>query len=386
MKRTMQFADPSRSLAVVSSNTPWNEPPRIRHQVSRQLTREYNVLYVQLPFTSRSPKTTLEKITPSLIAVTLAGFNRITKRLCHEFEQLHSIAEALTTKQISRLVKAMGYQEATLVNFQHDFSKTMHEPLFRKKIYFCNDDFFGMAKSKRRKKRARYKEEATAKAANFCCAVSHPLKDRLSLISKDPLLVLPGHEFEIANNTNTFNAKEKDVIKACFMGYVNDRISFKWIREALCDNKIAFTLVGPVEDQELIRELKTYPKFTHLNTLTGKELQSCLSNQDVLTMPYDTSRAGPRATTAPNKLFQYLACGKPVVISDMPNFISLPKGFLYRANDSETFKEQIIRASKEDTKAYTIERLSYACKNSWDFRGDEILKRIRQLKPAPSAS
>ncbi len=40
------FEDDSRELAVVTSTTPWHEPPRARHQVTRQLCRFYNVLYV----------------------------------------------------------------------------------------------------------------------------------------------------------------------------------------------------------------------------------------------------------------------------------------------------------------------------------------------------
>ena len=41
------FADPNLPLAVVVASTRWYEQPRMRHDVTRQLMRWFNVLFVE---------------------------------------------------------------------------------------------------------------------------------------------------------------------------------------------------------------------------------------------------------------------------------------------------------------------------------------------------
>jgi len=48
MDAMLGFDDPSLPLAVVAAATRWEEPPRMRHDVTRQLMRWLNVLYVEL--------------------------------------------------------------------------------------------------------------------------------------------------------------------------------------------------------------------------------------------------------------------------------------------------------------------------------------------------
>src|SRR5262249_55506369 len=102
----------------------------------------------------------------------------------------------------------------------------------------------------------------------------------------------------------------------------------------------------------------------------------------VFIMPYDTTQTAVRAITAPNKLFQYLACGRPVVCSDLPRLVELPRGFLYTAPTAREFVAQVWRAFSEDTAALRRDRLEYAAKNSWGGRGD----RLREILAVPAVS
>ena len=45
---TYTFSNENRDLCVIVTVTNWNEPPRIRHEISHQMSRKYNVLYLQL--------------------------------------------------------------------------------------------------------------------------------------------------------------------------------------------------------------------------------------------------------------------------------------------------------------------------------------------------
>jgi hypothetical protein len=74
-----------------------------------------------------------------------------------------------------------------------------------------------------------------------------------------------------------------------------------------------------------------------------------------------------------------MAIGKPVVISDMPNFIELPAGFVYRAQTAQQFVEMVRLAHDEDCEAYRLARLEYAKSNTWRTRGDFIKQEIDKL-------
>jgi glycosyltransferase involved in cell wall biosynthesis len=105
-------------------------------------------------------------------------------------------------------------------------------------------------------------------------------------------------------------------------------------------------------------------------------LQSRLREADVFVMPYDASNEATRAITAPNKLFQYLACGRPVVCSALPRLIELPPGFMYTATDSAAFVAAVRRAFDEDSAERTRARLEYAATNSWTARGDQLQQML----------
>ena len=95
-------------------------------------------------------------------------------------------------------------------------------------------------------------------------------------------------------------------------------------------------------------------------------------------MPYDISFRGPITTTAPNKFFQYLAVGKPVVISDMPNFIDMPYGVICRAKTAEGFVKKIRQAYEEDSNELINMRLKIAQENTWNKRGDMLYVIIQK--------
>lgn len=97
-----------------------------------------------------------------------------------------------------------------------------------------------------------------------------------------------------------------------------------------------------------------------------------LEDCDVLVMPYRWIGTGMGAATAPNKLFAYLAVRKPVVISNMPRFLELAPGILYRAGTADQFVDAIRRARAEDNDKLRALRGTIAAENTWDVRGDTL--------------
>jgi hypothetical protein len=73
-----------------------------------------------------------------------------------------------------------------------------------------------------------------------------------------------------------------------------------------------------------------------------------------------------------SKLYQYIASGKPIVMSQLPNFIELPYGVVYTADSADDFVCKIRNASEEDCDEYCEIRFKIASENTWKMRGEQL--------------
>ncbi len=373
-----QFAD-RRPLVVVTTITRWNETPRIRHQVTRQLMRFANVLYVELPFAGPSADAALEKLDSALLVLRPRARGTLLRRLRNHLRPARALHDSLVVSEVESAIERLGYKVASLVNFQFDFDRIMTSPLFSRRLYVCNDEFQGDSRFWVRALNL-HAESEIARRADVTLAVSFPLLEKLQRVTSKAQLFLPGHESTIEGSGDLRDRREP--VRVCCMGFLNSRLRMDWMRDLMTDGRMRLELIGPIESPEGWRELLATPGVTHHDTLVGEALQQRMREADVFIMPYDATQAAVRAITAPNKLFQYLACGRPVVCSDLPRLIELPPGFLYVAPTARVFVEQVWRAFAEDTPALRRDRLDFAAQNSWTARGDHL----RDILALPAVS
>lgn len=368
-----------KPLAVVVTMTAWHEPPRIRHQVTRQLVRYYNVLYVELAFDAAQRRETLERISDDLLIYRPEGIGSLTRRLRHHLDYVRRDYGSSCVRAIETTIRELGYERAVLVSFQYDFPEIMRSSVFRRRIYFCNDDFQTGQRWWARGMKLRAEHEVI-RSADLSLAVSVPLVQKLQASSPNAELFLPGHEFESKRRVMALRERDQP-IRACYMGFINARLKIDWL-EALAAAGVDLTLVGPLEQNELFAGLLAHANVRHLGSLVGEELYTAMSSCDVLVMPYDVSQPAVRAITAPNKLFQYLACGRPVVCSNLPSLLQLPDKFVYVAADAAQFVGAVRAAFAEDTVALATSRLDFAAENTWTARGDYLYRLIEQTPAA----
>lgn len=138
-----------------------------------------------------------------------------------------------------------------------------------------------------------------------------------------------------------------------------------------------FVLIGPDYDGTL--EPAGIFKFNNIFWLGVKkyaELPTYLHFFDVATIPFLVNEI--THATSPLKLFEYMAGGKPIVISPMRESMQY-EGVLV-ANGPDEFVEKLDQAyllAKDSNYIDTIKKL--ALQNTWESRAEEVIKKIESF-------
>jgi glycosyltransferase involved in cell wall biosynthesis len=152
----------------------------------------------------------------------------------------------------------------------------------------------------------------------------------------------------------------------------------------LKEENMILTLIGPIEDKFLDR-VENKNRLILKGPMTGADLYQELNKFDVTIAPYssrlinnDNSGAGTG-----NKIYQYLAMGKPVVISQMAGLqgMNFSEGMIYIAPKEKDFPSLINKAFNENNEEKIRKRIEFAKSNTWEIRIDYLVKYLRQAFP-----
>ena len=135
-----------------------------------------------------------------------------------------------------------------------------------------------------------------------------------------------------------------------------------------------FVLIGPDYDGTLEpAKITQMPNIHCLGVKTYEQLPNYLHYFDVATIPFIVNEI--THATSPLKLFEYMAGGKPIVITPMQESMQY-KGVLV-AETAEDFVVQLDRALLlRDDPNYQNEIKNIAQQNTWESRAEEILRTI----------
>jgi len=370
---------------VITSGTKWEEPPRIRHQIAFEMKKYFKrVLFVESP---RQLRYDFEEDAFIELGVRQVDDNIFALRLPKLFvlpKNGHSLipflSETLQKNNINKIHNSLvniGAKNPILINFTYS-NHVFHDPnLFPFSVFVLNDDFINKAPNPLIYHLAKRMQDKTARKADMCLAVSTPLLEQVKRVNSDSHLFLPGHNFGemTIGSSNCYPRQGNRKIRVAFMGYIDGRLDLDWIKHASSQEKIDFYLVGPnCLDKEDTKELQAQGVIFK-QALKGEELFKFLASCDVLTMPYVLNTT-TIAATAPNKMFQYIASGRPIVSSNMPYLLELPDGVLQKANDEEDFVQKINEAVAMDSEEHVKERFKVASENTWGKRGLELMNII----------
>jgi len=180
-------------------------------------------------------------------------------------------------------------------------------------------------------------------------------------INAGKITVLPNYisterfkTYDLTNETASGNERSFTVVYFGETGLRRGTMTILESAKLLREKNIKFIIIGNSREQSLLEKTVKNLELNNV-TLTGKlpvpEAMKIISSSDVGLCPF--LRNIHHDTTYANKMFQYMALGKPVIVSDCTaqvNVVTLENcGMVFSSGDASDLSEKILSLSDKST-------------------------------------
>jgi glycosyltransferase involved in cell wall biosynthesis len=259
-------------------------------------------------------------------------------------------------------------------------------------VYDCVDDYSAFPAYQAHSEWLEERERALCRAADLVFTTSSTLYELRKSLNPETHLVHnvgDADHFKQAMDPNLAAAPEVAELEGpviAFVGAVSDyKLNVDWmLAAALARPNWHFVIIGPVglaDPSTNVSALKKLANVHLLGVRTYAELPSYLKAADVTVIPYRINRY--TESVFPIKFFEFMATGKPVVISPLPSCSDYFDSVLV-ADTESAFISSLDEALTMGDNGRD-QRVALAEANSWPKRIGSILSQInRKLSQRPS--
>lgn len=227
-------------------------------------------------------------------------------------------------------------------------------------------------------------EDELAKKSHIVFTTSAGLYNKLIKINKKTFLVPNGAEFEHFNKASKpldIPNEMRDISHPIFgfVGVIHTWVDIDLI-EFLAKEKPqwSFVLIGPVGAGVSIEKLKALSNIYHLGRIDHKVLPEYVSQFDVCLNIFYKNRLSENVS--PLKFYEYLATGKPIISTSMPQ-VEEYSDVVYIGKDYDEIlamcEQALFEAYNKDMDKFE-KRIDYAKKTSWDARVEQIIQLLKK--------
>jgi glycosyltransferase involved in cell wall biosynthesis len=207
-------------------------------------------------------------------------------------------------------------------------------------VYYCVDDFTQWPGLDTRK--IREMEDELIQKSDILIATSHKLYEKLSRSGRPVSLLTHGVDREFFRHTVEQDHALLDLIpkpRVGYFGLFDERSDHDLLAEvALRMPNVSFVITGRVESDKLRQKGVRNVYFT--GSVPYAELPAMVKGWDILMLPYAMNVLTD--SISPLKLKEYLALGKPVVSTPIPEVVKL-RDHVFLASNAQEW-EKAIRA------------------------------------------
>jgi glycosyltransferase involved in cell wall biosynthesis len=315
----------------------WDSIPLVMHHMMRRLAKNNRILFVDPPvaYSNLAISPSLFKNHYKKTVKWLQGVRRADENLYvyypppimlqyGHFKIIDDFNQFITTKAIHKIADRLGFTRPILWIY-HPYAINLKYWFNQKLVcYDCNDDvgfFFSLCFDKR--KRLSEMEAELTKKADIVFTTSKYLYNLRKMQNTNTYYLPSAIDLEIFRKALSADFKvagELETVLKPIIGFVggmdNSKMNWHWIREAaLSHPRWNFVFVGPCVElpPSYISEQKN---IIFLGAKPYEALPAYIKGFDACLIPYkgeDFLKA-----CQPTKVFEYLAAGKPVVASWIP--------------------------------------------------------------------
>jgi glycosyltransferase involved in cell wall biosynthesis len=380
--RTSIVPDP----IVCVSDLFWDEHWSSEQQLMSRLSARGRVLYVERPvsllsfFTRtsdapigrqfwRSLRGSVRQMGPNLTILTPPPVLPL-----RYFRPINAFNEWIRLGSIRRALKRLSARAPVLWIYAPDAGRIVGKAGEMFSIYYCADDWSASDQWWNNAEDIRARESELAGKVDLIVGTSTKIVRRWNDSHGKAILVSNGADvvsFMRARDPELEIPEDLCAIphpRVGYIGFVDGRFDVK-LYEYLANAhpQWNFVIVGPLMGKRAsLAALKRKPNVHFLGTRSREELARYLKGFDVCTIPYICNTLSE--SIFPLKLFEYLAAGRPVVATGLPELRQFEK-HVYVADDALGFEERIesslLNPLPPVSDAFLIE-------NSWDAKAAQL--------------
>jgi glycosyltransferase involved in cell wall biosynthesis len=307
-----------------------------------------------------------------------AGLKRPSPNLAVLSPALSARVPQLLRRSIRSALSELGMSPAAVIAYLPTWAPIVESFGHARRIYHCVDEYSsnpGVDPD-----RILRLERRLLESTDMVWAVSNPLAERLAKVHPNVRLlpnVADVSRFAAAREARLTSDLPLSLARPIVL-YLGNLASYKvdlTLLERLARMRPdwSWVLVGPVgrgDPKTSLESLLALPQVHCLGEVSRDEAPSYVAASDVCLLPLRRTRS--TAGSAPLKIFEYLAAGRPVVSTPIPAVAELARKGIVRiaVQDAEWISaiEESLRDAEDEEKRRHDEAMSHG----WEARIDEI--------------
>ncbi len=287
--------------------------------------------------------------------------------------------------EIKRAIEELGFRDIILFNdslmFLGFYLKELLDPSIA--LYYIRDNLITQPYFKRH---GEGMEPKLAQKYDAVVSNSTYLANYLKKYNKHSYMVGQGCSLELFNPDDESLKVPDDLlsIKKPIIGYIGYLTTIRLDIDLLVylseNNKdYSFVFIGPEDDQFKKSKLHGLENVYFLGSRDENELPSYLKGFDVAINPQEINDL--TVGNYPRKIDEYLAMGKPTVVT-YTETMEYFEGNVYMSRNFEEFSQQIALALKEDSEELQEQRKACAREHTWENNAENIYQVMEQFLDA----
>ena len=313
-----------------------------------------------------------------LYILSLVKYFPVKKRPLRKFNYL------LNLINLKRVIKKYGFSDAILWIYTPDGVEYVGRFREDKVVYDCVDEYAAQPYYKDNFDNIGLDELKLLKRADYVITSAQKLYKAKSKHNKNTYFVPNAGDYEHFSRAmrqdtlipEDISSIPKPVIG--FMGAVDEyKLDFQLITYIADKNpNWSIVLIGPAGEAERGVDIKIFRNRSNIYLLGQKEyelLPNYIKAFDVCVIPY--VKNDYTTGCLPLKFFEFLATGKPVVVSGLPALEEY-SGVVKVAQTPDDFIEAVEDYLHNDNKEEMDLRLATAMENTWDKKVDKLEKIV----------